>query len=71
MKRNRPEEGDESVERGAKMSISELENFAKKLKANAEQRAEANKKSGEGMDVDFGHHQGVWSRIVDRVRREV
>ncbi len=35
-----------------KRSIDEWEDFAKKLKASAEQRAEKSRKPGDGVDID-------------------
>ncbi len=43
----------EEEQKGVKRSIGEWKRFAKKLKANAEQRAEESKKPGEGMDIDY------------------
>ena len=40
-------------ERGVKRSIEEWDDFAKKMKMEAEQKAEANKNPGEGMDIDY------------------
>ena len=37
---------------GVKRSIKEWEDFAKKMKTGAEQRAEESKNLGEGMDID-------------------
>jgi hypothetical protein len=52
-KRRKLEEGDESEEHGIKRSIDEWENFAKKLKANAEQRAAESDKPGERVEIDY------------------
>ena len=38
-------------ERGAKRSVDEWEEYAKRLKTNADERAEGSKNPGEGMDV--------------------
>ena len=38
-------------ERGAKRSVNEWEEFAKRLKTNADERAEGSKNPGEGMDI--------------------
>ena len=42
-------------ERGAKRSIDEWEELAKRLKSSAEVRAEESKKPGEGMDINQLH----------------
>ena len=41
----------EEEERGAKRSVNEWEEFAKRLKTNADERAEGSKNPGEGMDI--------------------
>ena len=43
----------EEDERGVKRSIDEWEDFAKRLKANAETRAEQNRELGSNMDVNY------------------
>ena len=42
-------------ERGAKRSVDEWEDFAKRLKTSAEERAAGSKNPGEGMDISQSH----------------
>ncbi len=51
-KKNRTEKEEE---RGAKRSFDDWEEFAKRLKTNAEERVEGSKNSGEGMYINQSH----------------
>ncbi len=42
-------------ERGAKRSVDEWEEIAKRLKSNAEERVDEGKNPGEGMDINQSH----------------
>ena len=42
-------------ERGAKRSVDEWEEYAKRLKTRADERVEGSKNPGEGMDINQTH----------------
>ena len=53
--RDKKNKVEKEEERGAKRSVDEWEDFAKRLRTSAEERAAGSKNPGEGMDINQSH----------------
>ena len=51
-------------ERGAKRSVDEWEEFAKRLRTGAQERTEESKNPGEGMDINQSHVAYRWESLM-------